>query len=111
MRVARSLAERLRPATGYRLPVSATRRKPVAGDVVLALAPGDRSLGDEGYRLRVEPGLVRLDARTAAGLFHGCADAASALARLDRGAAAAAGAVGDRRRHDPRQAPLRLARR
>ena len=70
VRVARSLAERLRPATGYRLPVSATRRKPVAGDVVLALAPGDRSLGDEGYRLRVEPGLVRLDARTAAGLFH-----------------------------------------
>jgi len=70
VRVARFLAERLRPATGYRLRVSATRREPSGGDVVLGLAPGDRSLGDEGYRLRVEPGLVRLDARTAAGLFH-----------------------------------------
>jgi hexosaminidase len=69
-RVARSLAERLRPATGYRLPVTRTRREPVAGDVVLRLSPGDRSLGDEGYRVRVGPGLARLEARTPAGLFY-----------------------------------------
>ena len=70
VRVARFLAGRLRTATGYRLTVSATRREPAAGDVVLALAPGDRSLGNDGYRLRVVPGLMRLEARTAAGLFH-----------------------------------------
>ncbi|HEX3291184.1 MAG TPA: beta-N-acetylhexosaminidase [Gaiella sp.] len=70
VRVARFLAERLRPATGFRLPVSVKRRPAAAGDVVLALAPGNRSLGDEGYRVRVEPGLVRLDARTPAGLFY-----------------------------------------
>jgi hexosaminidase len=70
VRVARFLAGRLRPATGYRLPVSTTRREPRSGDLVLGLSPGDRSLGEEGYRLRVEPGLLRLDARTPAGLFH-----------------------------------------
>jgi hexosaminidase len=69
-RVARSLAGRLRPATGYRLPVTRTRREPVAGDVVLRLVPGDRSLGDEGYRVRVGPDLARLEARTPAGLFY-----------------------------------------
>jgi hexosaminidase len=68
--VARFLAERLRPATGYRLPVSTTRREPVAGDVVVRLSPGDRSLGDEGYRVRVDPGLAQLEARTPAGLFY-----------------------------------------
>ena len=70
VRVARLLAERLRPATGYRLPVSATRREPGPGDVVVLLSPGDRSLGDEGYRVRVQTGLVRLEARTPAGLFY-----------------------------------------
>ena len=67
--VGRSLAERLRPATSYRLPVSATRRGPGAGDVVLVLSSGDRSLGEEGYRVRVQPDLARLEARTPAGLF------------------------------------------
>ena len=68
-RVARLLAARLRPATGYRLPVSVSR-EPGSGDLVLGLSPGDRALGDEGYRLRVEPTMARLDARTPAGLFY-----------------------------------------
>ena len=52
VRVGELLARSLRPATGYRLPVVATR--PVAGDVTLALVPGDTALGDEGYRLHVD---------------------------------------------------------
>ena len=69
--VARLLAEGLRPATGYRLPVTAARGGPAHGDVALVLRPGDRALGDEGYRLTVEPERVTLAARTPAGLFRG----------------------------------------
>ena len=70
-RVARLLAEQLRPATGFRLPVTSVRGGPGDGDVALVLRPGDRALGDEGYRLVVDPRLVTLAARTPAGLFHG----------------------------------------
>ena len=69
--VARLLAERLRPATGYRLPVTAARGAPARGDIALVLRPGDRTLGDEGYRLDVELERVALAARSAAGLFRG----------------------------------------
>ena len=67
-RVARLLAGALRPATGYALPV--TRAQRARGGIVLSLAPGDRSLGDEGYRVRVEPHEVSLVARRPAGLFY-----------------------------------------
>ena len=69
VRVGELLARSLRPATGYRLPVVATR--PVAGDVTLALVPGDTALGDEGYRLHVGGAGVTVSARRAAGLFWG----------------------------------------
>ncbi|HEX6725008.1 MAG TPA: beta-N-acetylhexosaminidase [Gaiella sp.] len=68
---ARRLAETLRPATGFPLPVTTLRGAPADGDVVLALRPADRALGDEGYRLTVEPRCVVLAARTPAGLFRG----------------------------------------
>lgn len=69
-RVAALLAGALRPATGFRLPVT-IRGKAEEGDVGLVLRPGDRALGDEGYRLSVETGRVTLAARTPAGLFRG----------------------------------------
>ncbi len=69
VRVGELLAGSLRPATGYRLPVVATR--PAAGDVTLALVPGDTALGDEGYRLHVDGAGVTVAARRAAGLFWG----------------------------------------
>jgi hexosaminidase len=68
--VARLLAGLLRPATGFGLPVSRSRRRVPDGSVVLALAPGDRSLGDEGYRLEVGADRVTLSARRPAGLFY-----------------------------------------
>jgi len=70
-RVARLLAGLLRPATGFRLPVTAMRGAPAPDDVLLSLRPGDRALGDEGYRLTVDPALVTLVARSPAGLLHG----------------------------------------
>ncbi len=69
--VARLLAAALRPATGFALPVTRSPRRLPAGSVVLALAPGDRSLGDEGYRLRVDADRVTISARRSAGLFWG----------------------------------------
>jgi hexosaminidase len=69
--VARLLADTLRPATGFRLPVTTVRGAPADGDVAFALRPADRALGDEGYRLTVEPRRVLLSARTPAGLHRG----------------------------------------
>ena len=71
VRVGRLLAADLRPATGYRLAVSSIHGRAPDGSVALALAPGDRSLGDEGYRLVVERSGVTLTARRPAGLFWG----------------------------------------
>jgi hexosaminidase len=51
--------------------VSRRPRRIPDGSVVLELAHGDRSLGDEGYRLRVETGRVTIVARRPAGLFWG----------------------------------------
>jgi hexosaminidase len=69
--IARRLASRLRPATGYALPVTRSPRRIPGGSIVLALAPGDRSLGEEGYRLRVAADRVTVSARRPAGLFYG----------------------------------------
>ena len=70
MRVAESLASHLRPATGYRLPVSrATGAADVPGSIVLVLATSGRPRGDEGYRLQVSPDRVTVTAGRAAGLF------------------------------------------
>jgi hexosaminidase len=70
-RVARLLAARLRPATGYRLPASTIRGDAPDGSIALALVPGDRRLGEEGYRLVVAHSGVTLTAARPAGLFWG----------------------------------------
>ena len=70
-RIAQLLAASLRPATGYRLPVSTVRGAAPAGAISLALTAGDRALGDEGYRLVVARGGVTLTAARPAGLFWG----------------------------------------
>ena len=70
-RIARLLAGSLRPATGYRLPVSTVRANGLDGGIALALAPGDRALGNEGYRLVVAREGVTITAAQAPGLFWG----------------------------------------
>ncbi|HEV7933585.1 MAG TPA: beta-N-acetylhexosaminidase [Actinomadura sp.] len=63
--VADSLAELLRPPTGFPL-----RIRPEAGDIALSL-DGPGRLGPEGHLLEISEEGVRLRARTAAGLFRG----------------------------------------
>ncbi len=63
------LATRLRPATGYELPVR-SGREPSAGDVFLSLDADDPSLGAEGYEILAAPQAVTLRAHRPAGLFY-----------------------------------------
>ncbi|MEV7326607.1 beta-N-acetylhexosaminidase [Micromonospora sp. NPDC093244] len=67
--VAEQLAELLRPATGYPLPV--TEAAAPAHGIALVLDRTAADLGPEGYRLDVTTTGVRLTAGTATGLFHG----------------------------------------
>ena len=64
------LAERLRPATGYALPVLASNATP-AGQIALTIAGSDPALGDEGYVLTIAPDGVTIIAARPAGLFYG----------------------------------------
>ncbi|TDC28949.1 beta-N-acetylhexosaminidase [Micromonospora sp. 15K316] len=68
--VAEHLAELLRPATGYPLPVTDTADREPGGGIVLTLT-GDETLGPEGYRLDVTRARVRISAAQPAGLFYG----------------------------------------
>lgn len=67
--VGEALARQLRPATGFRLPVSPNASAPV-GAIVLRLG-GPAELGDEGYTLTIAADSVRLVAARPAGLFRG----------------------------------------
>jgi len=68
--VGQALAARLRPSTGYALPVNAADGAPAAGSIQLTSAGADATLGDEGYQLTITPGLVRIAAYRPAGLFR-----------------------------------------
>lgn len=65
------LGEVLRPATGYRLPVTSGRPGP--GDLVLDLGAGKGPAGHtaEGYNLRTGANTATIAADTRAGLFNG----------------------------------------
>lgn len=67
--VADYLAGLLRPATGYAVPVVASA--PSAPAIKLTLSGAPTVVGDEGYRLTVDPSGIVLSAQTAAGLFEG----------------------------------------
>jgi hexosaminidase len=65
------LAERLRPATGYALPVLAASAAPSAGQIILTTVGSDPALGAEGYELTITPDGVTITAAAPAGLFYG----------------------------------------
>ena len=69
-RVGEMLATLLRPATGFRLPVSASGGALARGTIALRLG-GPPALGDEGYELAITSDSVRLVAARPAGLFRG----------------------------------------
>ncbi len=68
-RVGEELAALLRPATGFRIPVTPTVGAAPLGALVLRLG-GPATLGAEGYELTVTADSVRLLAATPAGLFY-----------------------------------------
>jgi hexosaminidase len=73
------LAERLRPATGFSLPVIDANPAlaidanpaPAAEHITLTTVDGDPVLGAEGYVLAIAPGSVTITAAEPAGLFYG----------------------------------------
>ncbi|MDQ0576242.1 beta-N-acetylhexosaminidase [Agromyces albus] len=69
--VARQLADLLRPASGFELPIVRGEAEP--GDIAFVLAAGEAPDGHaaEGYRLRADESGVRISATTAAGLSNG----------------------------------------
>ena len=69
-RVGEALATLLRPATGFRFPVSTVDSAASRGPIVLRLG-GPGSLGAEGYELTITGESVRIVAAEPAGLFHG----------------------------------------
>lgn len=69
--IGRYLADRLRPATGFALPVLAATGSPAKGHIRLTAAAGDPALGEEGYELTVTSEAVTLAAAQPAGLFRG----------------------------------------
>jgi hexosaminidase len=69
--IGRYLAERLRPATGYALPVLATTDAPPPGQIYLTAVNADSALGDEGYDLTIASDGVTIAAAGPAGLFYG----------------------------------------
>ncbi|MFC3502944.1 beta-N-acetylhexosaminidase [Micromonospora krabiensis] len=69
-RVGRQLAETLRPATGYPLPVLPVHSTPLP-EIALLIGGADARVGQEGYQLDVTRQRVTIRARTEAGLFAG----------------------------------------
>src|SRR6185295_5142200 len=69
-RIAASLAERIRRATGVAVAMPAGADVPPGPGIALVLQDGS-GLGDEGYDLTISPGGVRLQAARPAGLFYG----------------------------------------
>lgn len=65
------LADRLRPATGFDLPVAAASEVPTDGIYLTLISPGSDDPGNESYALEIAPELVTLGAVTPAGLFYG----------------------------------------
>jgi hexosaminidase len=71
MVIGQYLADALRPATGYGLPVRPTTSAPGSRNIYLTTAGGDPALGEEGYELTILPDSVRLVAYRPPGLFRG----------------------------------------
>jgi hexosaminidase len=70
--VAGYLAAKLRPATGFPLPVMPASGLPLCGgNIVLTTDGADATLGSEGYDLSITPDRVLLSAPQPAGIFRG----------------------------------------
>lgn len=66
--VAGYLAQKLFPATGYKLEVAAEQGN---NQVALALTSNSADLGEEGYDLEIKPTGIKISANKPAGIFNG----------------------------------------
>jgi len=69
--VGRYLADKLSPATGYKLQVLESTKTPETEQLYMTTLGGDPALGEEGYDLSVTKDMVKLQAYQPAGLFRG----------------------------------------
>lgn len=76
------LAEQLHAAVSLHLSVGAAAGG--SGEIAILQTPSDPALGEEGYRLLVEPDGVRLEAAQPAGAFYGLQTFLHALSPHDR---------------------------
>src|SRR5258708_11529228 len=68
LRLGSVLANALRPATGFPLPVS---QGPASDSSIILMLDSTRPLGDEGYALTISPTFLTLAANHPAGIFYG----------------------------------------
>jgi hexosaminidase len=66
--IAGYLAQKLFPATGYKLNVASDSAK---GQIALSTSANDSQLGDEGYKLDISTNGIKITANKTAGLFNG----------------------------------------
>ncbi|HWQ15312.1 MAG TPA: beta-N-acetylhexosaminidase, partial [Roseiflexaceae bacterium] len=71
LRIGTYLAESLRPATGFALPVAPANGAPAPAVLHLTTEGADPAHGEEGYELAIAPGRLTLTAYRPAGLFRG----------------------------------------
>ena len=71
MKTGNYLAEKLRPATGYKIDVKATDKTPGAGNIFITLAASEPKLGNEGYELVITDKKIVLSANKPEGIFNG----------------------------------------
>lgn len=65
------LAERLRLSTGFKLEVKSAETDPGPGNIYLNLTGSQSKPGDESYELSISRKIVKLSAKSPAGLFRG----------------------------------------
>lgn len=70
-KVAKYLADRLNPATGFNLKVSSVGTTTTAGNIILSTSGKDEKLGEEGYELVVTEDGIKITANKPAGVFRG----------------------------------------
>src|SRR5436190_6480061 len=51
LQIGQYLADKLKPATGFALPVSFAKDAPLTGNIYLSVSGNDAELGNEGYEL------------------------------------------------------------
>ncbi len=69
--IASFLSGKLKPSTGFDLPVRTSTGEPAKRSIFLTTAGADATLGDEGYELTITEEYIKLSANKPAGLFMG----------------------------------------